>query len=140
MVASNYNLETSFELCGMQKLLPNPLEELTYNGKGAVVRSILGQLRWVLEPDSTIPPSQIDALIRNEPHLVTVGELVARLLIAEIVVAKVTEYVCRVEAVVRELPDNRAASSSVSQMAMPQCSNFEGMKDLMFHKLVTNNR
>lgn len=102
MAASNYNLETVFELCQLEQLLTakvmgvTHLDELTYNTKGNVVRDILGQLRFSIEEESVPIPAMLKEVA---PYLVVICQLAARMLICEIVFCRLSEYVCRVEGV-----------------------------------------
>lgn len=99
MIASTYNQETAFELTGFDTLAEPSLfgvknwDEVPFHLKGAVIRSILGQLRFALEPESVGCPVGIT------PYLEAICEATARMIVSELIFCKISEYVCRVEGV-----------------------------------------
>jgi hypothetical protein len=75
--------------------------ELTYHAKGIIMRSIFGQLRWYTEEGNVeCPFSKIRPVA---PHLQIIGEYACEALLAELITCKISEYVCRVEQVWRDL-------------------------------------
>ncbi|KPI90706.1 hypothetical protein ABL78_0142 [Leptomonas seymouri] len=159
MVASTFNAETAFFLCGMEVLIPPELlrahvhrsvaqpasaalcktketgegvsseegnfrqevsgdesqlgddaddaasgaddEGVPRSLRSNLPRAILGALRWSLEPSATpLPP----ALYQHEErysHYTTLAARASRLLLSELIYNRVSEYVCRVEDVLR---------------------------------------
>ena len=144
MAASAYNLETVYDLCGLKHLFQpgdfaEGTDDYTYFYKGVWLRSILGQLRWMMDP-------RAEVLVPNCPaQFEVIGAIVFRLLIAETIFTRACEYVCRVEAVWREhlesyppsslSPVPKAPSYGFQMMAnlpYPPKSSFEATSRAMF--------
>mmetsp|Transcript_5843 Transcript_5843/g.18417 ORF Transcript_5843/g.18417 Transcript_5843/m.18417 type:complete len:343 (-) Transcript_5843:114-1142(-) len=110
--ASMYNLETTFDVCGMKELLlPGDMPttstgeavEIEYAHKAYMVRQLLGQLRFAMEVDTAVP--KYHALARrcnSRPHLAVIAEQAGHALITDMIFCRVCEYVSRVEPVWRE--------------------------------------
>ena len=110
MCASMYNLETTFDMCGLKDLIvPGDMpqtpqgeeSELTYAYKAFILRNLLGQLRWAMDVDVAIPKHH--TLARScKPHVAVVAEKAGHALITDMIFCRVCEYVSRVEPVWRE--------------------------------------
>lgn len=72
------------------------LDEEAFSRKAGFMRQLLGQLRWLSQPGQEHP-----AGYTFPPHLVTLGEICLKALVVEIIVARLCEYVVRVEPVWR---------------------------------------
>lgn len=72
------------------------LDEEAFSRKAVFVRQLLGQLRWLTQPGQQHP-----ADFTFPAHLITLGEICLKSLIVEIIVARLCEYVVRVESVWR---------------------------------------
>lgn len=151
MIASNFNAESVYVLCGMEALvtpelmhsrLASPdakggrsntsnseaagraedggdedpgsgedvaeLEDGITSGGGvpravrtSLPRAILGSLRWALELDVVAPPPALHMCEVRYAHYTTLAARAARLLVAELIYDRVSEYVYRVEDVLR---------------------------------------
>lgn len=65
------------------------------------VRAILGSLRWALEPDVVPPPPALYANEMRYAHYTTIAARVVRLLVSDLVFNRVSEYVTRLEGLLR---------------------------------------
>ena len=109
MCASMYNLETTFDVCGLKDLLlpgdvaPTPTgeTEVSYADKAFIVRHLLGQLRWAMDTDVAVPRYHSIAW-SCPPHLALLAEKAGHGLITDMIFCRVCEYVSRVEYVWRE--------------------------------------
>lgn len=82
----------------------NSLEDsdaVPYYLKGIFFRAILGSLRWSLEPDTLSPPPGLGINEDKYGVFCVLAAHAARLLLAELIFYKVSEYVVRVEGVFR---------------------------------------
>lgn len=97
--------------------------------RGTLPRALLGSLRWSLEPESTQVPS---ALYRQElryGHYTTLAARACRLLLSELVFNRVSEYVIRVEEVMRSergMEMIRRHGSLSAMRASPSSSTHRG--------------
>lgn len=82
-------------------------DEEAFSRKAVFVRQILGQLRWVLQDDREHPTGKV-----FPPHVVTLSEILLKALVAEIIAARICEYVVRVEPVWRDFGFERRVISS----------------------------
>ncbi|PBJ80044.1 hypothetical protein BCY84_02071 [Trypanosoma cruzi cruzi] len=73
------------------------MEEEAFSRKAVFVRQLLGQLRWLTLPDEEHPAGHI-----FPQHLIFLGEICLKSLVAEIVAARLCEYMVRVEPVWRD--------------------------------------
>lgn len=85
-------------------------ETVPYYLKGIFFRAVLGSLRWALEPDTLSPPPGLGADEDQHGVLCVVAAHAARLLVAELIFYKVSEYVARVEGVFRREEGLREAA------------------------------
>lgn len=72
------------------------LDEEAFSRKAVFVRQILGQMRWLLLPGQEHP-----AGFTFPPHIITLGEICVKALVAQIIAARLCEYVVRAEPVWR---------------------------------------
>lgn len=79
----------------------NSGETVPYYLKGVFFRALLGSLRWSLEPDTISPPPGLGVDEDRYGVLCTLSAHAMRLLVAELIFCKVSEYVARVEGVFR---------------------------------------
>jgi hypothetical protein len=110
MCASMYNLETTFDVCGLKDFIgpgdlpPLPTGEsppLDYAHKAFILRHLLGQLRWAM--DSDVPKPKYHAIARRcEDHVAVIAEKAGHALITDMIFCRVCEYVSRVEPVWKE--------------------------------------
>ncbi|CAD2221955.1 hypothetical protein, conserved [Angomonas deanei] len=69
-------------------------QEEAFSRKAIFVRQILGQLRWLSLPDQEHP-----AGYTFPPYMITLGEILLKALVAEIILARLCEYMVRAEPV-----------------------------------------
>ncbi|CAJ1990627.1 KREPB6 [Leishmania donovani] len=67
----------------------------------AMPRAILGSLRWALAPEDTSPPPIIFQDHKHNAYLTTLAARAARLLMSELIFERISEYVYRLEYVLR---------------------------------------
>lgn len=67
----------------------------------AVPRAVLGSVRWALDPSSMCPPPVVFLDTKRKAYITTIAARAARLFISEMAFCRITEYVFRVEALLR---------------------------------------
>ncbi|GET90431.1 hypothetical protein, conserved [Leishmania tarentolae] len=67
----------------------------------AMPRAVLGSLRWALAPEDTIPPPIVFQNHKRNAYLTTLAARAARLLMSELIFGRISEYVYRLEYVLR---------------------------------------
>lgn len=70
------------------------MEDEAFSRKATFMRQILGQLRWLLQPDQIHPSGYT-----FPEHIITLGELCLKALVVQIVATRIVEYMVRVEPV-----------------------------------------
>lgn len=85
-------------------------EAVPYYLKGIFFRAVLGSLRWALEPDTLSPPPGLGANEDQHGFFCVLAAHAARLLVAELIFYKISEYVARVEGVFRREEGLREAA------------------------------
>lgn len=90
-------------------------DEEAFSRKAVFVRQILGQLRWLTLPGEPVHP----AGYTFPPHLMTLGEICVKALVAEIIGARICEYMVRAEPVWRSFGFERKKLEVAKSMAKP---------------------
>lgn len=100
------------EDAGMQAYdsVSDDAEAVPYYLKGIFFRAVLGSLRWALEPDTLSPPPGVGVNEDEYGVLCVLAAYAARLLVAELIFYKISEYVARIEGVFRREEGLREAS------------------------------
>ncbi|KAG5490404.1 hypothetical protein JKF63_00524 [Porcisia hertigi] len=77
-------------------------QSMTMRSLGAAMpRAILGSLRWALTPEDASPPPVIFQEHKRNAYLTTLAARAARLLMSELIFERISEYVYRLEWVLR---------------------------------------
>lgn len=145
MSASLYNCETVFDLCGLRDLVGDDaptqgvirtqrgeVSDVGYTYKGTFLRSMLGQLRFTIDPGSVPPPVMRGAKYARSggavpAHLELLGKIAAKTIIAELIFCRTCEYICRVEPVWRDLMMSKKPprpAGTLPQSVTPRLSNY----------------